>query len=120
MLIKDKVENAVRLQACGYQLLKWLEKALRDGFITPEAAGIYATSEDAAYAWLDKHYLNCLRARVRNDLSSAPLVTSSPLIWTAHLIWIPNQENNCTHRMLTAFAPSVVGWFRNHTFDQRR
>jgi hypothetical protein len=58
MLIRDKVENAVRLQACGYQLLKWLEKALRDGFITPEAAGMYATSEDAAYSWLDKHYLN--------------------------------------------------------------
>jgi len=58
MLIKDEVENAVRLQACGYQLLKWLEKALRDGFITPEAAGTYATSEEAAYSWLDKHYLN--------------------------------------------------------------
>ena len=58
MLIRDEVENAVRLQACGYQLLKWLEKALSDGFITPEAAGTYATSEDAAYSWLDKHYLN--------------------------------------------------------------
>lgn len=33
MLVRDEVENAVRLQACGYQLLKWLEKALRDGFI---------------------------------------------------------------------------------------
>jgi len=58
MLIRDEVENAVRLQGCGYQLLKWLENALRDGFITPEAAGTYATSEDAAYSWLDKHYLN--------------------------------------------------------------
>lgn len=38
MLIRDEVENAVHLQACGYQLLKWLEKALTDGFITPEAA----------------------------------------------------------------------------------
>ena len=58
MLIRDQVENAVRLQACGYKLLKWLEQALTDGFISPEAAGKYATSEDAAYAWLDKHYLN--------------------------------------------------------------
>jgi len=58
MFIQDEVDNAVRLQACGYQLLKWLEKALADGFITPEAAGTYATSEDAAYSWLDKHYLN--------------------------------------------------------------
>lgn len=38
MLVRDEVERAVRLQACGYQLLKWLEKALSDGFITPEAA----------------------------------------------------------------------------------
>jgi len=58
MLIRDEVENAVRLQAFGYQLLKWLEKALRDGFITPDAAATYATSEEAAYSWLDKHYLN--------------------------------------------------------------
>ncbi len=58
MLIRDEVERAVRLQACGYQLLRWLEKALSDGFITPEAAGAYATSEDAAHAWLDKHYFN--------------------------------------------------------------
>ena len=58
MLTRDEVENAVRLQACGYELLKWLEKALREGFITPDAAETYATSEDAAYSWLDKHYLN--------------------------------------------------------------
>ena len=58
MLIREEVEKAVCLQACGYQLLQWLEKALTDGFITPEAAGTYATSEDAAYLRLDKHYLN--------------------------------------------------------------
>jgi hypothetical protein len=58
MLFRDQVEHAVRLQACGYHLLRWLEKALVDGFISPEAAGTYATSEDAAHAWLDRHYLN--------------------------------------------------------------
>ena len=30
MLIRDEVEKAVRLQPCGYQLLKWLEKAMKD------------------------------------------------------------------------------------------
>ncbi len=35
-----------------------MEKAFRDGLITPEAAGTYTTTEDAAYSWLDKHYLN--------------------------------------------------------------
>jgi hypothetical protein len=58
MLSREEVERAVHLQACGYQLLKWLEKALHDGFIAPEAAGNYATSEDAAFAWIEKHYLN--------------------------------------------------------------
>jgi len=58
------------LQACGYQLLMWLEKALTDGFIYPEAAANYATSEEAAYSWLDRHYLNLpVRARPeRSDL----------------------------------------------------
>lgn len=68
MLIREEVDKAVRLQAYGYQLLKWLEKALRDGFIAPEAAGTYATSEDAAYSWLDKHYLN-LPKRARPEQS---------------------------------------------------
>jgi hypothetical protein len=58
MLVRDEIERAVRLQACGYQLLRWLEKAFSDGFIRPEAAGAYATSEEAAYSWLDKHYVN--------------------------------------------------------------
>ena len=58
MLVLKHVEQAVRLQTRGYLLLRWLEKALNDGFIAPEAAGVYGTSEDAAYAWLDKHYLN--------------------------------------------------------------
>jgi hypothetical protein len=58
MLVRNEVERAVRLQDCGYQPLRWLEKALSDGFITPEAAGAYTTSEDAAHAWLDKHYFN--------------------------------------------------------------
>ena len=58
MLIREEVERAVHLQGRSYELLKWLEKALKDGFISPEAAGNYGTSEDAAYAWLDRHYLN--------------------------------------------------------------
>lgn len=61
MLIRDEVERAVRLQACGYQLLKWLEKALSDGFIIPEAAGTYATSEEAAYSWMETHYFSLSR-----------------------------------------------------------
>ena len=75
MLFREQVEHTVRPQACGYQLLRWLEKALAAGFISPEAAGAYATSEDAAYAWLDKHY-----SRVAG---AASLALSATFAWTA-------------------------------------
>jgi hypothetical protein len=66
MLIREQVAHAVHLHACGYQLLRWLEKALGDGVISPEAAGAYATSEEGAYAWLDRYYVS-LPAKARPD-----------------------------------------------------
>jgi hypothetical protein len=38
--------------------LRWLEKAFADGFISPEAANRYGSSEEAAFGWLEKHYDN--------------------------------------------------------------
>jgi hypothetical protein len=58
VLDREQVERAVELQARGYRLLKWLEKALNEGFIAPEAAHLYARMEDAALAWIERHYLN--------------------------------------------------------------
>lgn len=58
MLVRNEVARAVELQARGYQLLQWLEKALAEGFIAPEAAHTYARMEDAARAWIERHYLN--------------------------------------------------------------
>ena len=94
MLFRDQVEHAVRLQACGYQLLRWLEKALAEGFITPEAAGAYATSEDAAYAWLDKHYLNIPdKARPeRSDLRAFSNLFSTYLDSTFDLNTKPGEQ----------------------------
>jgi hypothetical protein len=94
MLIRDEIETAVRLQACGYQLLKWLEKALREGFIAPEAAGTYATSEEAAYAWLDTHYLNLPKnARPeRSDLQAFSNLFSTYLDCTFDLDAIPGKR----------------------------
>ena len=99
MLIRDEVENAVRMQGCGYQLLKWLEDALKDGFITPEAAGNYATSEDAAYAWLEKHYLNLPpRARPeRSDLRTFSNFFSTYLDCTFDLDPEPGQRLESDH-----------------------
>jgi hypothetical protein len=58
VLVRHEIERAVELQAKGYQLLRWLEKALADGFIAPEAAHSYATLEESAYAWIERHYMN--------------------------------------------------------------
>lgn len=58
MLEREQVERAVELQALTYRLLLWLEKALNDGFIVPEAAHQFGTLEDAAHAWIEQHYLN--------------------------------------------------------------
>jgi len=58
MLVRDEVDRAVELQARGYRLLKWLDKALDDGFIAPEAAHVYASMEAAALAWIERQYLN--------------------------------------------------------------
>lgn len=94
MLIRDEIEKAVRLQACGYQLLKWLEQALNDGFITPEAAGDYATSEDAAYSWLDRHYLNLPESArpARSDLRAFGNFFSTYLDCTFDLDATPGQR----------------------------
>ena len=99
MLIRDEIENAVRMQARGYELLKWLEKALRDGFITPEAAGNYATSEDAAYSWLEKHYLNIPpRARPeRSDLRTFSNFFTTYLDCTFDLDREPRQHLAASH-----------------------
>jgi hypothetical protein len=58
VLARDEVQRAVELQARGYRLVKWLEKALADGFIAPETAHVYASLADAAQAWIERHYLN--------------------------------------------------------------
>ncbi len=107
MLIREEVEKAVRLQACGYELLKWMEKALTDGFITPEAAGNYATSEDAAYSWLDRHYLNLPnRARPeRDDLRAFGNFFSTYLDCTFDLDASPGQRLYSDH----CFCP-ICSW----------
>jgi hypothetical protein len=58
MLDQQQVERAVALQAKGYQLLRWLEKALDDGFIAPETAHSYGSMQESAYAWIERHYMN--------------------------------------------------------------
>lgn len=94
VLARDQVERAVELQARGYQLLKWLEKALDDGFIAPEAAHLYATMDDAAQAWLERHYLNLPNAArpEREDLPAFSRLFSTYLTNTFDLDENPGQR----------------------------
>jgi hypothetical protein len=58
MLEREEVERALRLHACGYGLLQWLEGAITAGFIAPATAHEFGTVEESARAWLERHYLN--------------------------------------------------------------
>lgn len=58
MLERKNIERAVDVQQRAYRLLVWMKGALDRGFIAPEAAGQYASREDASLAWLEKHLLN--------------------------------------------------------------
>jgi hypothetical protein len=94
VLSRDKVQRAVELQAAGYRLLKWLEKALDEGFIAPEAAHVYATMEDSALAWIERHYLNLPTAArpAREDLLPFSKLFSTYLTNTFDLDANPGQR----------------------------
>jgi hypothetical protein len=94
VLVRDQVERAVELQARGYRLLKWLEKALDEGFIAPEAAHLYARMEDAAQAWIERHYLNLPNAArpERADLPAFSRLFSTYLTNTFDLDENPGQR----------------------------
>ena len=94
MLVREQVERAVALQARGYQLLRWLEKALADGFIAPEAAHAYATMEQSTLAWIDRHYMNLPSAArpEREDLPAFSRLFSTYLTNTFDLDESPGQR----------------------------
>lgn len=48
----------MRLQQRGYALLQWMERAMVEGFIAPDAAEHYGSGVAAAYAWLERHWDN--------------------------------------------------------------
>jgi hypothetical protein len=94
LLAREKVEHALELQARGYALLRWLEKAFADGFITPEAAHVHVTVEASAYAWITKHYLNLPDAArpAPEDLATFSKLFSTYLQSTFDLATQPSQR----------------------------
>ena len=58
MFDADEMAEAVSLQGRCYLLLRWMADAVKAGFISFEAAHTYASLEEAAAGWIEKHYVD--------------------------------------------------------------
>jgi hypothetical protein len=58
MLYQPEIRRLVDMQHRSYLLLKWMAKAVSEGFINFETAHDYSTLPEAAEGWILGHYLN--------------------------------------------------------------
>jgi hypothetical protein len=58
MLPGDRLALAIEIHSQSYQLLRWVAEAVRRGFIPATRAHEYANTGDAAFDWIEEHYLN--------------------------------------------------------------
>jgi hypothetical protein len=58
MLNQSEMRRLVDLQHRSYLLLKWMAKAVSEGFVNFETAHDYSTLPEAAEGWILDHYLN--------------------------------------------------------------
>ena len=70
-LNREDIRRAIDMQEHSYLLLKWMAKAVEEGFIGLKTAHGYSSLPEAAKAWILRHYLNIpSEARVaQEDLS---------------------------------------------------
>lgn len=58
MLSADRLTLAIDIQSRSYRLLRWVAEGVEKGFIAATRAHEYADVSDAAFDWIDEHYLN--------------------------------------------------------------
>jgi hypothetical protein len=58
MLNQSEMRRLVDMQHRSYLLLKWMAKAVAEGFVKFETAHAYSTLSEAAEGWIRSHYLN--------------------------------------------------------------
>lgn len=58
MLNQPEMRRLVDMQHRSYLLLKWMSKAVSEGFVNFETAHDYSTLPEAAEGWILGHYLN--------------------------------------------------------------
>ena len=58
MLDRNDIKRAIDMQQRSYRLLRWMVKAVEEGFITFETAHDYSSLATAAEGWVLVHYQN--------------------------------------------------------------
>ena len=58
MFDENEITSAVLIQHRSYRLLRWLEGAIRSGFVRLDRAHQYTTVAEAAEQWLAEHFRN--------------------------------------------------------------
>ena len=56
MLDADAIHRAVGIQQSSYALLRWAVDGIDRGFLRFDAVHTYASFEEAALAWIERHY----------------------------------------------------------------
>lgn len=112
MLNKNEIRYAVEMQHRCYSLLKWMAKAVEDGFIEFETAHHYSSLPEATEAWILRHYLNIpVDARVdRADLGDFCNFFSTYLENSFDLIPNPGKQRYSPHAH--CFCP-MCSWLIN-------
>ena len=94
MLNQPEMRRLVDMQHRSYVLLKWMAKAVSEGFINIETAHDYSTLPEAAAGWIREHYLNIPEhARPpRDDLPAFSAFFSTYLTNSFDLIGNPGKQ----------------------------
>jgi hypothetical protein len=58
MLSRNRLSLAIDIHSRSYNLLRWVADAIGKGFIPVTRAHQYANTGDAAFDWIDEHYMN--------------------------------------------------------------
>lgn len=94
MLNQPEMRRLVDMQRRSYLLLKWMAKAVSEGFVSFETAHDYSTFPEAAEGWILGHYLNIPdNARPpREDLRAFCAFFSTYLTNSFNLISSPGKQ----------------------------
>jgi len=97
MFNQTELTKAIELQKKSFILLKWLESAISQGFVSASAAHSYSSASEAAFEWISRHYSNippdCRPERpAREELEPFANMFSSYLLTSFDLVENPGMK----------------------------